>query len=80
MTTRHEEHPARSLSLGEYVQRRNGAPLGGAGSLRIMLHRSLGARSFAAFWQHWNPIWGYALGRFAYARPVGSSRRRSPSW
>lgn len=67
MTTTYEKHPTRAMSLGDYVQRRTGVPLGGAGSLRAMLQRSLGARSFAAFWQHWNPVWGYGLGRFVYA-------------
>ena len=67
MTTTCEEHPARAMSLGDYVQRRTGVPLGGAGSPGAMLQRSLGARSFAAFWQHWNPVWGYGLGRFVYA-------------
>jgi hypothetical protein len=32
-----------------------------------MLHRSLGAGSFARFWLYWNPIWGYALGRYIHA-------------
>ncbi len=36
-----------------------------------MLKRSLGAGSFAKFWQYWNPIWGYALGRYIYA-PLNS--------
>jgi len=34
-----------------------------------MLHRSLGASSFARFWRFWNPIWGYYLGRYFY-RPL----------
>jgi len=29
-----------------------------------MLHRSLGAGSFAGFWQYWNPVFGYALARY----------------
>jgi hypothetical protein len=29
-----------------------------------MLHRSLGAGSFAGFWNYWNPIWGYGLARY----------------
>lgn len=57
----------RSITLAEYVRRRNGAPFGAPGSLRNMLHRSLGAKSFAKFWQYWNPIWGYVLGRHIYA-------------
>jgi hypothetical protein len=32
-----------------------------------MLHRSLGAASFATFWQHWNPIWSYGLGNYVYS-------------
>ena len=63
------------MTLREYVLRQSGTRLGGAGSLRTMLARSFGASSFAAFWQHWNPIWGYGLGRFVYA-PV---RRRAPA-
>lgn len=68
-------HPAQTMTLPEYVLRRSGTRLGGAGSLRTMLSRSFGASSFAAFWEHWNPIWGYGLGRFVYA-PV---RRRAPA-
>ena len=48
-------------SLSEHVRLRNGVPLGAPGSLFNMLNRSLGAKSFAAFWQYWNPIWGYYL-------------------
>lgn len=56
-----------SVTLAQYVRRRNGVPLGARGSLENMLYRSLGAGSFAEFWQYWNPIWGYALGRYVYA-------------
>ena len=31
-----------------------------------MLYRSLGARSFAEFWHYWNPVWGYALGKYVF--------------
>ena len=57
----------KSVDLGgfrQYVHRRNGVPLGASGSLRSMLHRSLGAGSLEGFWRHWNPIFGYYLGRF----------------
>jgi D-alanyl-lipoteichoic acid acyltransferase DltB (MBOAT superfamily) len=57
----------KELTLSEYVRRRNGVPLGASGSLTSMLKRSLGARSFAAFWQHWNPIFGFCLGKYVYA-------------
>ena len=56
----------KKLTLSEYVRRRNGVPLGASGSLRNMLHRSFGARSFAGFWQHWNPIFGYHLGKYVF--------------
>jgi len=55
------------LTLSEYVRRRNGVPLGASGSLQNMMRRSFGARSFAGFWQYWNPIFGYCLGRFVFA-------------
>jgi hypothetical protein len=32
-----------------------------------MLSRSFGAGSFAGFWQYWNPIWGYGLGKYIYS-------------
>lgn len=57
----------KGLTLSQYVLRRTGVPLGASGSLQNMLYHSLGAGSFAKFWQYWNPIWGYALGRFIYA-------------
>ena len=57
----------KTLTLAAYVKYRNGVPLGASGSLQNMLVRSLGAGTFAKFWQYWNPIWGYALGRYVYA-------------
>jgi hypothetical protein len=57
----------RKLTLSEYIKRRNGASLGSSGSLRKMLYRSLGAGTFIGFWKYWNPLFGYALGRFVYA-------------
>ena len=56
-----------TATLREYVALRNGVPLGDGRSLRNMLQRSFGAASFAEFWQYWNPIWGYGLGRYVYA-------------
>jgi len=55
------------MTLAQYVRRRNGVPLGASGALRNMLHRSLGASSFAGFWQYWNPVFGYGLARFVDA-------------
>jgi len=31
-----------------------------------MLHRSLGAPTFAGFWRYWNPVFGYLLGRYVF--------------
>ena len=53
----------RTISLSEYVKKRNGVALGAPGSMSNMLKRSLGASSFYLFWQYWNPIWGYYLSR-----------------
>ncbi|MFX0556743.1 MBOAT family O-acyltransferase [Maribacter sp. CXY002] len=51
------------MNLSDYVKRRNGVPLGHSDSLRNMFIRSLGAGTFSKFWQHWNPIWSYYLGK-----------------
>lgn len=56
-----------TLTISQYVEFRNGVPLGDSKSFPNMLHRSLGASSFVAFWQYWNPIWGYGLGKYVYA-------------
>jgi hypothetical protein len=60
-------HPAATMTLREYVLHRSGTPLGSAGSIRAMLTRSFGARSFAAFGQHRNPVWGYPLAQLVHA-------------
>jgi hypothetical protein len=52
-----------SLSLLQYVKKRTGVPLGANHSMRNMLSRSLGAKSFPVFWHYWNPIWSYYLSR-----------------
>lgn len=65
--SQHRQQQGRSLTLAQYVERRNGVPLGDSKSLRNMLHRSFGAASFARFWQYWNPIWGYGLGKYVYS-------------
>jgi hypothetical protein len=62
-----KQNRSKKLTLSEYVKHRNGLPLGASGSLQNMLIRSFGAGTFARFWQYWNPIWGYALGRYIYA-------------
>ena len=55
------------LTLAQYVKIRNGVPLGDSKALRNMLARSFGAGTFAEFWQYWNPIWGYYLGKRIYS-------------
>ncbi len=55
------------LTLAQYVHRRNGVPLGDSESLRNMLIRSFGTGSFGRFWQYWNPIFGYGLGKYVYS-------------
>jgi hypothetical protein len=57
---------ATKITLAQFVKLRNGVPLGHADSLKNMLSRSLGAGSFAQFWQYWNPVWGYYLSQFVY--------------
>lgn len=59
----------KTITLSQYVKKRNGAPLGAPGSLQAMLHRSFGADSFHRFWHYWNPIWGYYLSRYVM-RPL----------
>lgn len=51
------------MTLAEYVKKRNGVPIGDSNSLKNNLYRSLGAKNFAAFWNYWNPIFGYFLGK-----------------
>ncbi len=53
----------KSISLSQYVKKRNGVALGAPESMSNMLKRSLGAGSFHGFWRNWNPIWGYYLSR-----------------
>lgn len=52
------------VSLSQYVKKRTGVPLGASRSMRNMLARSLGAKSFPIFWHYWNPVWGYCLSRY----------------
>ncbi|WOX06126.1 hypothetical protein [Microbulbifer pacificus] len=65
-----------TVSLSQYVRRRNGVSLGANHSMRNMLSRSLGAGSFPVFWHYWNPIWGYYLSR-NIMKPLGLFM---PSW
>jgi len=51
------------MTLTEYIKKRNGVPIGSSKSLRNNLYRSLGAKNFSTFWNYWNPIFGYYLGK-----------------
>ncbi len=51
------------MKLSEYVNKRNGVPIGHSNSLRNNLQRSLGSKNFPTFWNFWNPIFGYYLGK-----------------
>jgi len=51
------------MTLSEYIKRRNGVTIGHSNSLRNNLYRSLGGKNFSTFWNHWNPIFGYFLGK-----------------
>ncbi|HUI33194.1 MAG TPA: hypothetical protein VLY84_06230 [Dysgonamonadaceae bacterium] len=57
------------MNLSEYIAKRNGVPIGHPKSLRNNLQRSLGAKNFSAFWNFWNPIFGYYLGKKIF-RPL----------
>lgn len=59
------------MTLLQYIKKRNGVALGGSNSLRNMLHRSLGAKNFSTFWNYWNPIFGYYLGKYVF-KPLKS--------
>ena len=63
----HRGNVRRRPTVSAYVELRSGVPLGSPGSMLGMLRRSLGADSFGGFWWHWNPIWGYYLGRYVNA-------------
>ncbi|MDO6447268.1 acyltransferase [Colwellia sp. 1_MG-2023] len=66
----------KTITLSEYVKKRNGVALGAPGSMTNMVKRSLGASSFYMFWQYWNPIWGYYLSR-KVMKPL---RQLLPTW
>lgn len=59
------------MNLSDYVKRKNGVSLGDSNSFRNMVHRALGAGQFSLFWQYWNPIWGYYLGKCIF-KPLKS--------
>ena len=54
------------ISLKDYIKKQNGVPFGHSNSLKNMLKRSFGAKSFNLFWVHWNPIWNYYLNKYIH--------------
>ncbi|WP_432264964.1 MBOAT family O-acyltransferase [Croceitalea rosinachiae] len=54
------------MTLAEYIRKRNGVPIGSSKSLRNNLYRSLGAKNFSTFWNYWNPVFGYYLGKYIF--------------
>lgn len=55
-----------NITLTDYVRKRNGVSIGSPRSLINNLYRSLGAKNFSTFWNDWNPIFGYYLGKFIF--------------
>jgi hypothetical protein len=54
------------MTLTDYIKKRNGVSIGSSKSLRNNLYRSLGSKNFSTFWNYWNPIFGYYLGKFIF--------------
>ncbi|MFD1186596.1 acyltransferase [Pontibacter rugosus] len=54
------------ITLAQYIKKRNGISMGSPRSLRNNLYRSLGAKNFSTFWNYWNPIFGYYLGKYIF--------------
>lgn len=55
-----------NMTLTEYIKKRNGVAMGNPKSLRNNLYRSLGSKNFSSFWNYWNPIFGYFLGKYIF--------------
>ena len=51
------------ITLNQYVKRKNGVAIGNSKSFRNNMQRAFGAKNFSVFWQHWNPIFSYYLGK-----------------
>lgn len=58
-----------NMTLTDYIKKRNGVSIGSPKSLRNNLYRSLGSKNFSTFWNYWNPIFGYYLGKFIF-KPI----------
>lgn len=55
-----------NMTLTAYIKKRNGVSIGDSKSLRNNLYRSIGAKNFSTFWNYWNPIFGYYLGKLIF--------------
>ena len=58
-----------NMTLTDYIKKRNGVSIGSPKSLRNNLYRSFGSINFSTFWNYWNPIFGYYLGKFIF-KPI----------
>jgi hypothetical protein len=54
------------MTLTEYIKIKNGVSIGSSKSLRNNLYRSFGSKNFSTFWNYWNPIFDYYLGKFIF--------------
>lgn len=54
------------ITLLDYIRKRYGVSIGGSKSLRNNLYRSFGSKNFSTFWNYWNPIFGYYLGKYIF--------------
>ncbi|MEL4309107.1 hypothetical protein [Joostella sp. CR20] len=54
------------ITLTDYIKKRNGVAIGSSKSLRNNLYRSLGSKNFSTFWNYWNPIFGFYLGKYVF--------------
>ena len=59
------------ITLTDYIKKRNGVAIGSSKSLRNNLYRSLGSKNFSTFWNYWNPIFGFYLGKYVF-KPLKS--------
>ena len=58
-----------NMTLTDYIKKRNGISIGSPKSLRNNLYRSFGSKNFSTFWNYWNPVFGYYLGKFIF-KPI----------
>jgi D-alanyl-lipoteichoic acid acyltransferase DltB (MBOAT superfamily) len=64
-------------TLAQYLRFRLG-PKGGKTAWFNFFIKPFGASSFARFWRHWNPVYGYFLYYYSY-RPLSRIMPRAPA-